>query len=161
GPLVQIFNYMEQTTLYNAYNAAMGVWGSYPPNNSGPTLWWANTTVFNTAASSFMCPSDSRQLSQSAQMTVVNYGGNFGGPFAMGGDPGTISPDASRGWGTVDPNNPRTPAMTIGVQSATDGTTNTPLWSEMLTPPAINPLAGTGKNFENRAYFLANVSDMT
>ena len=49
GPLVQVFNYMEQTTLYNAYNASCGVWGSYPPSTSGPTLWWANTTVFNTA----------------------------------------------------------------------------------------------------------------
>src|ERR1700716_1469941 len=27
GPLVQVFNYMEQTTLYNAYNASLGVWG--------------------------------------------------------------------------------------------------------------------------------------
>src|SRR5262249_44606000 len=69
GPLVQVFNFMEQTTLYNAYNASMGVWGSYPPDTSGPTLWWANTTVFNTAANSFLCPSDARQLPQSSQMT--------------------------------------------------------------------------------------------
>jgi prepilin-type N-terminal cleavage/methylation domain-containing protein/prepilin-type processing-associated H-X9-DG protein len=161
GPLVQVFNYMEQTTLYNAYNAAMGVWGSYPPSTSGPTLWWANTTVFNTAASSFMCPSDARQLPQSSQMTVVNYGGNYGGPFAMGGYTGTIIPDANSGWGTVDPNNLMNTATTVGIQHVTDGTSNTSLWSEMLTPPVINPLAGTGKNFENRAYFLANVSDMT
>ncbi len=97
GPLVQIFNYMEQTTLYNAYNAALGIWGSYPPSTSGPTLWWGNTTVFKSQTSSFLCPSDARQLPQSSQMTVVNYGGNFGGPFCMGGFTGTIIPDANPG----------------------------------------------------------------
>ena len=103
GPLVQVFNYMEQTVLYNAYNASRGVWGSYPPSTSGPTLWWANTTVFNTTVSGFLCPSDPRQLPPSSQMTVINYGGNFGGPFAMGGYTGTIVPDANPGsWSTVD-----------------------------------------------------------
>jgi prepilin-type N-terminal cleavage/methylation domain-containing protein len=83
GPLVQIFNYTEQTVLYNAYNAGLGVWGSQPPNASGPTLWWANTTVFNTQISSFLCPSDARQLPTSTQASVANYGGNFGGPFCF------------------------------------------------------------------------------
>jgi prepilin-type N-terminal cleavage/methylation domain-containing protein/prepilin-type processing-associated H-X9-DG protein len=165
GPLVQVFNYMEQTVLYNAYNAALGVWGSYPPSASGPILWWGNTTVFNTAASSFLCPSDSRQLPQSSQMTVVNYGGNFGGPFAMGGFTGTIIPDANSQWGTMDPNGNSAALMntakTVGVQDVIDGTSNTTLWSEMLTPPAVSVVAGSGKNLENRVFFLANVTDNT
>jgi prepilin-type N-terminal cleavage/methylation domain-containing protein/prepilin-type processing-associated H-X9-DG protein len=160
GPLVQIFNYMEQTTLYNSYNATLGVWGSYPPSTSGPTLWWGNTTVFNTTVNGFLCPSDSRQLSQSSQITVINYGGNFGGPFAMGGFTGTIVPDANPG-GITDPDNLMPTANTIGIQSVTDGTSNTTLWSEMLSPPAVNPVTGTGKNAENRAFFLANVPNVT
>jgi len=163
GPLVQIFNYMEQTVLYNAYNASRGVWGSYPPATSGPTLWWANTTVFNTTVSPFLCPSDSRQLPRSSQMTVVNYGGNIGGPFVFGGYTGTIIPDQPT-WdysSTQDPQGLQGTATTIGVQAVTDGTSNTTMWSEELTPPAVNPVTGTGKNSENRAYFAANAPDQT
>jgi len=163
GPLVQVFNYLEQTTLYNAYNAALGVWGSYPPATSGPTLWWGNTTVFNTQTSTFLCPSDSRQLPTSSQMTVVNYGGNYGGPFAMGGFTGTIIPDVNPGsWATTDVDNLLPTARTIGIQSVTDGTSNTGLWSEMLTPPGGGTtVAGTGKNSENRVFFKANAPNTT
>jgi prepilin-type N-terminal cleavage/methylation domain-containing protein/prepilin-type processing-associated H-X9-DG protein len=162
GPLVQIFNYMEQTTLYNAYNAALGVWGSWPPSTTGPTLWWGNTTVFFAQTSSFVCPSDPRQLPQSSQPTVVNYGGNFGGPFAMGGFTGTIIPDNNPGsWATTDTDNFLNTARTVGIQSVTDGTSNTSLFSEELTPPAANPVTGTGKNAENRAFFSANAPNVT
>jgi prepilin-type N-terminal cleavage/methylation domain-containing protein/prepilin-type processing-associated H-X9-DG protein len=164
GPLVQVFNYMEQTVLYNAYNAALGVWGSYPPNASGPILWWGNTTVFNAASTSFLCPSDPRQLPPSSQITVINYGGNFGGPFAMGGFTGTIIPDANSGWGTMDPNGNSASLMntakTVGVQDVIDGTSNTSLWSEMLTPPGVSVVAGSGKNLENRVFFNANVTNV-
>jgi prepilin-type N-terminal cleavage/methylation domain-containing protein/prepilin-type processing-associated H-X9-DG protein len=162
GPLTQIFNFMEQTVLYNAYNADLGVYGSYPPSTSGPTLWWGNTTVFNTTISSFLCPSDGRQLPSSSQMTVVNYGGNYGGPFAMGGFTGTIIPDANPGsWATKDVDNLLPTVKTIGFQSITDGTSNTTLWSEMLTPPTALPKAGAGKNAENRAFFNANALNVT
>ncbi len=162
GPLVQIFNYMEQTTLYNAYNAGLGVWGSQPGNSSGPTLWWGNTTVFFTQTSAFLCPSDSKQLPASSQPTVVNYGGNYGGPFAMGGFTGTIIPDGNPGsWSTGDVNNFLPTVRTVGVAAVTDGTSNTTLWSEQLTPPAANPVTGTGKNNENRAFFNANAPNTT
>src|SRR5262249_11303597 len=98
GPLGQIFNYMEQTVPYNAYTADLGVAGTFPPDASGPTLWWGNTTVFYASISSFLCPSDSRMLPQSSQVSVVNYGGNFGGPFAMGGFTGTIIPSTAANW---------------------------------------------------------------
>jgi prepilin-type processing-associated H-X9-DG protein len=153
GPLVQVFNFMEQTTLYNAYNADLGVWGSYPPDASGPTLWWGNTTVFNTQVSAFLCPSDSRLLASSSQQTVVNYGGNYGGPFVFGGYSGTIIPSTTS-WDYDDPMIQT--AMTVGLQSITDGTSNTSLWSEMLTPPAVNPPAGSGKSAENRVYFVVS-----
>jgi prepilin-type N-terminal cleavage/methylation domain-containing protein/prepilin-type processing-associated H-X9-DG protein len=154
GPLVQIFNYMEQTTLYNAYNSALGVWGSYPPDASGPTLWWGNTTVFNTQVASFLCPSDSRLLSSSSQSTLVNYGGNYGGPFVLGGYSGTIIPMTNPGWSYSDTR--LQTATTIGLQSVVDGTSNTTMWSEMLTPPAIAPVAGSGRNAENRAFFAVS-----
>jgi prepilin-type N-terminal cleavage/methylation domain-containing protein/prepilin-type processing-associated H-X9-DG protein len=174
GPLVALFNYMEETVLFNAYNAALGVQGSFPPSASGPTLWWGNTTTFYASVSSFLCPSDSRQLPQSSQVSVVNYGGNFGGPFAMGGYTGTIIPSTNPGLG-IDPDGLNSTARTIGVQAVTDGTSNTTLWSEELTPPAVgmnwsavavpppgvNPVAGSGKYNENRAFFNANAPNVT
>ena len=159
GPLVQIFNYMEQSVLYNAYNAPLGVFGSYPPDASGPTLWWGNTTVFNAQVSSFLCPSDARQLPASTQVTVVNYGGNYGGPFVLGGYTGTIIPSMNPGWDYTDPL--IATARTIGVAAVTDGTSNTSLWSEMLTPPAVNPVTGTGKYGENRAFFPSPGANLT
>ena len=39
--------------------------GLVSPATSGPTLWWGNTTVFNTQTATFLCPSDRRQLSTS------------------------------------------------------------------------------------------------
>jgi prepilin-type N-terminal cleavage/methylation domain-containing protein/prepilin-type processing-associated H-X9-DG protein len=164
GPLVQIFNYTEQTVLYNAYNASGGVWGSYPPDTSGPTLWWANTTVFNTQISSFVCPSDARQLPVSTQASVANYGGNFGGPFCLAGYTGTIIPSMNPGFSSFfDPDLLMSTARTIGIQAVTDGTSNTSLWSELMTPPA-NPtavVAGTGKMSENRVFFDANAPNST
>ncbi|MBV8232752.1 MAG: DUF1559 domain-containing protein [Planctomycetaceae bacterium] len=151
GPLVQLFNYLDQSALYNAYNAGRGVWGSYPPDASGSTLWWANTTVFNTTVSTFLCPSDGRQLPQSIQMSVVNYGGNYGGPFVLGGYSGTIIPMSNPGWSY--PTDPLIQtATTIGLQAILDGTSNTSMWSEMLTPPATNPVAGGG-SAEKRVFF--------
>jgi len=66
SPIVGLLQYLEQGTIYNSYNVGLGVYGSYPPSVAGPTTWWGNTTVFNTAASSFVCPSDSRVLSPTA-----------------------------------------------------------------------------------------------
>ena len=162
GPLVQVFNYMEQTALYNAYNADLGVWGSHPPSTSGPTLWWANTTVFNTQVGLFLCPSDARQLPQSVQSSVANYGGNFGGPFCFAGYTGTIIPSMNPGFTSFfDRDLLMSTAGTIGIQSVTDGTSNTTLWSEMMTPPATQLVTGMGKLFENRVFFEVDTLNIT
>jgi prepilin-type N-terminal cleavage/methylation domain-containing protein/prepilin-type processing-associated H-X9-DG protein len=153
GPTILVLQFIEQGVLYNAYNAADGVWGTYPPDASGPTLWWANTTVFNTQVASYLCPSDSRQISGS----LINYGGNVGGPFVLGGFSGTMIPSLYSG----DYNDPRTSTRTIGLESVTDGTSNTSLWSEAATPPS-NPatvLAGSGKFAENRVFFALSVNN--
>jgi prepilin-type processing-associated H-X9-DG protein len=96
----------------------------------------------------------------SSQVTVVNYGGNFGGPFCMGGFTGTIVPDRNSG-GTDPLGLLPTVKTSLGVQDVLDGTSNTSLWSEMLGPPATGVKAGTGKNFENRVFFFANAPNST
>ena len=37
SPLVSILEYIEQGTMFNAYNASAGVYGSYRPATNGPT----------------------------------------------------------------------------------------------------------------------------
>lgn len=158
GPLVQLFNYMEQTDLYNAYNSALGVYQDL----SGTTLWLGNTTVFYTQVGSFVCPSDARQLPESTQPTVVNYGGNYGGPFVLGGYTGTIIPSTNEAGVYTGP---QAIALTqtarpVTIAGITDGTSNTSMWSEMLTPYASTPVTGSGKA-ELRGFFLTPGANTT
>ena len=103
GPLVQVFNYMEQTILYNAYNAELRRLGLVSPEHQRTDPLVGQYDRLQHPTYSFLCPSDTRQLPQSSQMTVVNYGGNYGGPFVMGGYTGTIIPDSNPGWATTTP----------------------------------------------------------
>jgi len=79
-----ILNYIEQTSLYNAYNFSQAssndAWGGY---GSAPTGFGVlagnsvvNTTVVGTLVASYACPSDQ-------EPTVENYGTTGTGPYAM------------------------------------------------------------------------------
>ena len=46
----------------------------------------------------FLCPSDARQLPESTQISLANYGGNFGGPFCLAGYTGTLIPSMNPGF---------------------------------------------------------------
>jgi prepilin-type N-terminal cleavage/methylation domain-containing protein/prepilin-type processing-associated H-X9-DG protein len=154
SPLVSILQYIEQGTMFNAYNASAGVYGSYPPATNGPTNWWANTTVFNVQIGTFLCPSDGRIL----QSAVSNYVGNVGGPFALGGYTGTIIP-TNANIGDV-PSDLRTTATKLDFNAVSDGTSNTALWSEAVTGTSQSITTGSGAA-EKRAYFDTKVNDKT
>ena len=101
---------------------------------------------------------------QYPQLSVVNYGGNFGGPFCFGGYSGTIIPSMNPGFTSFfDPDLVMSTARTIGIQAVTDGTSNTSLWSEMMTPPATptSVVAGMGELFENRVFFFTSALNIT
>jgi prepilin-type N-terminal cleavage/methylation domain-containing protein/prepilin-type processing-associated H-X9-DG protein len=159
SPLVSILNYIEQETIYNAYNAAMGVYGSYPPNVNGPVSWWANTTVFNMQVNLFLCPADSSRV---IRQPVSNYVGNLGGPYALRGYNGTFIP--TNPAVTYSGTNQAVPivypfaqtAGPIGFSSVSDGTSNTALWSEAVTGTNLPVLAGSGKVPEMRGFFVTN-----
>ncbi len=154
--MLSVLPYIEQGTMFNAYNASAGVYGSYPPTATGPTAWWANTTVFNVQIATFLCPSDGRVI----QSAVTNYAGNVGGPFAIGGHTGTIVP-SSAGIGAI-PADLRGSARILDFNSVSDGTSNTALWSEAVTGTTQDVLAGSGQA-EKRAYYntAANNKTMT
>ena len=161
SPFVSLLPFVEQGTMYNAYNVGMGVYGSYPPSTVGPTTWWANTTVFNMQLSVLVCPSDNRLLKQ----PVTNYVANLGGPFLLGGYSGTFvplnPPGTPTGYATFQPwNLPFTQNTgTFGLAGVTDGTSNTALWSEAVTGNPLPVYAGTsGKQGEMRGFFTTNYS---
>ena len=158
SPLVSILQYIEQGTIYSAYNVSMGVYGSYPPSTSGPISWWANTTVFNMQVAVFLCPADSRLLRQ----PVTNYVANIGGPYILNGYSGPFVPlnpnatDNNNGTYTSWSYPLSQDSGTVTLAGITDGTSNTALWSEAVTGTNKPVVAGTGKVAEFRGFFPTN-----
>jgi prepilin-type N-terminal cleavage/methylation domain-containing protein/prepilin-type processing-associated H-X9-DG protein len=160
SPLVSILQYVEQGTIFNAYNVQQGVYGSYPPNTNGPISWWANTTVFNMQVALFLCPSDQKLIKQ----PVTNYVANIGGPFIINGYSGPFVPTnpaaTDNGNGTYTPwNYPQSAdTNTVSFASVTDGTSNTALWSEAITGSNNQVVTGI-KPMELRGFYPTNFSN--
>jgi prepilin-type N-terminal cleavage/methylation domain-containing protein/prepilin-type processing-associated H-X9-DG protein len=157
SPIVGLLQYLEQGTIYNAYNVGMGVYGSYPPSSAGPTTWWANTTVFNMQLAVLLCPSDSPRM---LRQPVTNYVGNMGGPFLLNGYSGTFVPlnptMVYNGNGTYTTLGNYPNALTagvVGLSSVTDGTSNTALWGEAVSGTNLATFVGSGKVSELRGFF--------
>jgi prepilin-type N-terminal cleavage/methylation domain-containing protein/prepilin-type processing-associated H-X9-DG protein len=123
GPsgFLSLLQYMEQTNLWNAYNV-----GPVQCNGNGCQLYAMNTTVFNTQVGSWLCPSDTKMR----QVSMSNYVGNVGGPYQTTGYSGTFVPTAPS-WPESSP--PGDQPNTVKVASITDGTSNTALFSEIVT----------------------------
>jgi prepilin-type N-terminal cleavage/methylation domain-containing protein/prepilin-type processing-associated H-X9-DG protein len=112
---------LEQTQIFNALNFSLSPWD------------YGQTTAAITNVASMLCPSESGStllspiyLTQGTfYYAVSSYVGNYGGPAAYQPYSGTIIPEADlEGTGlTLRP---------VGVQSITDGTSNTGLFSEHL-----------------------------
>ncbi len=123
GPSGQLglLQYIEGGNLWNAYNV-----GAVQCNGSGCNLYRMNTTVFNTQVGSFLCPSDAKMRG----VSMSNYVGNVGGPYQINGYSGAYVP-TKNSW--PEYNSPTNTATTVTLASFTDGTSNTALFSEVLT----------------------------
>ena len=139
---------VEQSTMYNAFNFATGLFG----NSSSPTVYsTGNTTVAYQQLSVYICPSDGTKLRPEAPYGALSYMGNEGGPGAMSPWSGTIVPQPGcagasnpgdpydpgakycpngsvwlNGWGSPSTMGP------IGIENIRDGTSNTGMFSERL-----------------------------
>ena len=111
---LSLLQFVEQGTLWNAYNV-----GAVQGNAGGSSLFNMNTTVFNAQVSSFLCPSDARKR----QVSMCNYVGNVGGPYQLSPYSGTFIPTQSNDFGS----------SSVTIASITDGTSNTALFSEIIT----------------------------
>ncbi len=115
---VSLLPNLEQAPLYSAYNF------SCTPDQ--PT----NSTVSYNAIASFLCPSDSQKTRPNPPWAPTNYRANFGIPGVVRMWTGpivtnyTTNPGA---WWGADGN-----LAFFGIESVTDGTSSTALFSEKL-----------------------------
>jgi prepilin-type N-terminal cleavage/methylation domain-containing protein len=136
--------YVEQGNLANSYNYQLGAEG---PKIPLPVGYFANSTVAATKVSIFQCPSDRQNnfqitpqyaggLLSGPIMTKGNYGASWGNTF-WGQD---SMPVSSFPVPMIDPMTKLPPSFmkapfghyTIGIQSVTDGSSNTVFAAEVL-----------------------------
>jgi prepilin-type N-terminal cleavage/methylation domain-containing protein/prepilin-type processing-associated H-X9-DG protein len=110
---------LEQTPLFNSYNF------------HADGLSVLNTTMGYSAISSLICPSETIRVRPFAPWAPLSYRGNHGGPGIIQNWTGTIVELATTNpgawWGNGDPN-----MGVFGLESVTDGSSNTALFSEKL-----------------------------
>ena len=133
SPQVGLLQFLEQGNLFNNYNV---------PGGTSTDAGRMNSTVFLTKVQSFLCPSDAPE----EDPVFLNYFGNHGGPYFLGGPTGTIVYDKA---GVNFPSN------IIGLKDVLDGTSNTAMWSEALSGAVNgNQVLANGGSREKRVFFV-------
>ena len=147
GWAVGLLGYMEQTPLFNAANYSYGAY-------AGPNV----RTISSTKVNTLICPSESIRTGPWVATAFTNYHANFGGPAPIASWSGVIIPMSN------DPNNfPGFSNATgktgiVGVESITDGTSNTAMFSEKLIGLNGNVVVGPGTPMGKRVSFQSGVS---
>ena len=124
GPLALMLPYLEQTPIYNSCNFSWGL--------AGGLGYQINLTPVLTKIASFLCPSDGMVGQQGS---TSSYMGSIGvtTDWYCGGNPVCSATSLAPSTGIFA----RT--QTYGIQSVTDGTSNTIAFSEMLAPDDSSP----------------------
>jgi prepilin-type N-terminal cleavage/methylation domain-containing protein/prepilin-type processing-associated H-X9-DG protein len=126
-----MLGYLEQMPLYNAANFSWAV-------AMGPG-WWINSTVSVSVVNSFICPSDGVSPDRGAPVPFDNSStsaASSGSDSLLNNYMGSVGTDAVYPqWATSSPDTPGVftqGGRAYGVQSITDGTSNTIAFGETL-----------------------------
>ena len=138
---------MEQTPVYNSFNFNAGIFVDGAGANGS-----ANTTACYTQIATLLCPSESLKIRPNTPWNTTNYVGNMGGPGTLKGYSGSIVPwvDAHGGF----PNGQI--ASPVGIESITDGTSNTAMFSERILGINGGPTVLLGSQDQKRGLFTAS-----
>jgi prepilin-type N-terminal cleavage/methylation domain-containing protein/prepilin-type processing-associated H-X9-DG protein len=147
-----ILGQVEQQTMYNALNWSL----------SGGVPEPANATVMYTKLSTMLCPSDNVKVASNTPAGYKNYVANMGGPpviYAWTGAFVPLRPDGS-GWPGSATGYVNTNCGSIGLQSFTDGSSNTAMFSETLvgSGPAANTITLASTSRKTTYLFQAGMN---
>ncbi len=148
-----LFPQLEQQPLYDSLNWSFGGgWTPSPPNS----------TVMYTKMSAMLCPSESAKIPGNTPQGFKNYVANMGGPpiiFAWTGLLVPMQPSINnypgRASGYINNN-----CGTFGMESVTDGTSNTAMFSETLvgSGPAANTITISTTNRRTTYLFATGLN---
>ena len=95
-----------------------------------------NATVINASVNTMLCPSEDKNSASNSlgwpNARWKNYVGNIGGPVNIAGWSGIFVPYRTDSFGSSTTGNINSNCGVVGVQSVTDGTSNTAMFSETL-----------------------------
>jgi len=144
---------LEQQPLYNSLNWCFGA-GSYPP---APP----NSTVMYTKVASLLCPSENL-ATPSYPVGFKNYVANIGGPPVIYAWTGVFAPmqPSPGNFPGVAPGYVNNNCGVVGVQSITDGTSNTAMLSENLlgSGPAASSVSLSSSQRDTTYLFPSGVN---
>jgi len=129
---LQLAPNLEQGSIFNNFNFAAGMFSNEAFQNG--QVQHGNDTLLYIQLSVLICPSDSSRQKPQDPIGTTNYVGNVGGPGQISMFSGTIESNAV--WGGIPGANNCGP---VGIESITDGTSNTALFSERLIGLANTP----------------------
>jgi prepilin-type processing-associated H-X9-DG protein len=140
---------LEQSSMFNHFNFATGMFGNASGNKPGFCAF-GNTTVAYQQLSVLICPSDGARARPQGAFGCTSYVGNQGGPGSITPFTGTVVPQmwfSWGGWGDLQNFGP------IGIEAIKDGTSQTGMFSERLLGIAGNPRVTLGSKDFKRAIF--------